>query len=369
MKNFEDTRQSDATQTVKNDASFVSFDGSFDDRLTGDYFASAGRSFTGTIAATHRHFWNPEDSRYIDFSIPFDVERSPIMPFSTVPELCSDLRNELSERQQVAFANDSLHWWLSGFLFGEQGALWLSLSLADMLGNPDGVEYVVNQAREEARHVAAFTRYIETRWGPPLPVAPAFRQLLGRIVNSDTIHRKLIGMQILVEGLAMGFMASLYNKAADPVLVRLAQLVMTDETFHHKAGHLWAENDLPRLSAAERADAEDWALECFQALMFNVFNPSQKTALYEKYGWDTEYVRQKIRAYYTEEVRKQELSEQAGVFRILARTLIRSGIVTERTRPVYAQWLDLDSLAEDDTNSVEASIARQGLELIASINC
>lgn len=367
MNEPEDACARDAA-AMKGDVSFASFHGSFDDRLNGDYFASAGKSFAGTIAATHRHFWNPDDSRYIDFSLPFDVDSSPIMPYSTVPELCSELRNELSERQQVAFANDSLHWWLSGFLYGEQGALSLSLSLADIVGNPDAVEYAVNQAREEARHVSAFTRYIQLRWGHPLPVAPAFRDLLRRIVEADTVHRKLIGMQVLVEGLAMGFMASLYNKAADPVLVRLAQLVMTDETFHHKAGYLWAENDLPRLSVAERADAEDWALECFQSLMFNVFNPSQKAALYQKYGWDTEHVRQKIRAYYTEEVRKQELSEQTGVFRILARTLIRSGIVTERTRAVYAQWVDIESFADDEMDSVEASIARQGLELIASIN-
>lgn len=357
-----------ARQSARSGASFTSFEGGFHERLSGDYFASAGENFAGTLAATHRHFWNPNDRRYIDFSLPFDIEGASIMPLSTVPELCCELRNDLTEPQQIAFANDSLHWWLSGFLYGEQGALSLSLSLADLLGNPDAVEYAVNQAREEARHVSAFTRYIYARWGRPLPVAPAFRDLLGRIVDSDRIHRKLIGMQVLVEGLAMGFMASLYNKAADPVLVRLAQLVMTDETFHHKAGALWAENDLPRLSVVERADAEDWALECFQALMFNVFNPSQKTQLYQKYGWDTELVRQELRAYYTDEVRRQELSEQAGVFRILAKTLIRSGIVTDRTRAAYAQWVDIDSLAEDDLDSVEASITRQGLELIASIN-
>ncbi len=368
MKSTEGACDTGADPAMKSRASFTSFRSDFVDRLNGAYFASAGESFAGTIAATHRHFWNPDDRRYIDFSLPFDIDSSPIMPFSTVPELRSDLRNELSYSQQVAFANDSLHWWLSGFLFGEQGALSLSLSLADLLGNPDAVEYAVNQAREEARHVAAFTRYIQRRWGLPLPVAPAFRDLLCRIVEADTIHRKLIGMQILVEGLAMGFMASLYNKAADPVLVRLAQLVMTDETFHHKAGCLWAENDLPLLSAAEHADAEDWALECFQSLMFNVFNPSQKAALYQKYGWDTEYVREKLRPYYTPEIRKQELSEQTGVFRILARTLIRSGIVTDRTRKVYAQWVDIDSFVGDETDSVEASIARRGLELIASIN-
>ena len=336
--------------------------------MSREYFSICGDSFARTIAATDKHFWNPDDSRYIDFSIGFDLKSQAIMPFSTVPELCCDLKEELNPNQQIEFANDSLHWWLSGFLYGEQGALSLSLSLCELLGNPDAVEYASNQAREEARHVNAFTRYIAARWGSPLEVSPAFRDLLCKIVYSPSIHRKIVGMQLLVEGLAMGFMASLYNKASDPVLVRLAQLVMTDEAFHHKAGHLWACNDFPRLSRAEREDAEDWALECFQSLMFNVFNPTQKVELYQKYGWSTDYARKKIREFYTDQIRKDELSERTGVFRILVRTLIRSGIVSERTQNIYAQWLDLNSLNADETNPVESDIAKKGLEFLASVN-
>ena len=101
--------------------------------------------------------------------------------------------------------------------------------------------------------------------------------------------------------------------------------------------------------------------------MFDVFNPSQKTELYKKYGWNPEYAKQKIRVYYTEEVRKKELSEQVGFFRILARTLIRSGVVSDRTLSVYAKWIDLDSFCNDEMNPVESSIAKKGLEFIASV--
>lgn len=348
--------------------SFTPFLGKFEDRLSDNYFLSSGTSFSKTIAATHTHFWNPDDRRYIDFSIPFDLHAHSIMPFSTVPELCCELKNEISPERQIIFANDSLHWWLSGFLYGEQGALSLSLSLGEMLGNPDAVEYAANQAREEARHVSAFSKYIQSRWGSPLEVSPAFRDLLGRIVSSRTIHRKIVGMQILVEGLAMGFMASLFKKSSDPVLVRLAQLVMTDETFHHKAGQLWALNDFPKMNQADRNDAEDWALECFQELMFKVFNPSQKTNLYKKYGWSVDYVKEKVRCYYTDEIRRKEFSEHNGVFRILVKTMIRSGIVSERTSHFYEKWLDLDCLQDDEKDSVEFQIARAGLEFLASVN-
>ncbi len=347
--------------------SFLPFDGTFEDRLSKSYFSKTRGGFSKVIAATDEHFWNPDDRRYIDFSLEFDLKNHAIMPFDTVPELCCDLRDELTPDQQIEFANDSLHWWLSGFLYGEQGALSLSLSLCEILGNPDAVENASNQAREEARHVNAFNKYIGTRWGCPMEVSPAFRDLLSEIVTSRSIHRKIVGMQLLVEGLAMGFMASLYNKASDPVLVRLAQLVMTDEAFHHKAGQMWALQDFKKLSLADREDAEDWAVDCFQSLMFEVFNPSQKIALYQKYGWDADYARKKIRKYYTEDVRRQELSEQSGVFRILAKTLIRSGIVSKRTRHIYSQWLDLDSLNSDDTNSVETFIAKKGMEFISSV--
>lgn len=347
---------------------FTSFSGTFQDRLRPSYFLEKSNIFNKMISLTHEHFWDPNDPAYINFNAPFDLSKYPVMPFETVPELCSPLAEKLTASQKISFANDSAHWWLSGFLHGEQGALSLSISLCELFQNPNAIEYAANQAREEARHVAAFTNYIQSRWGDPLPVNSVFGALLNEIVLSKQIYRKIVGMQILVEGLAMGFMASLYAKANDPVLTRLAQLVMTDETFHHKAGKLWAEYDLPELSVEEKNDAEDWALKCFQGLMFNVFNPSQKEHIYRKYGLSVEEVRAHLKTTYTEEVRRKEMSDFAGVFRILVKTLLKSGIVTDRTRSMYTKWVDLDSINDDQTEPIEDIITSEGVIFLDRIN-
>lgn len=347
---------------------FYPFDGGFAERLEPDYIGKRDTVFERTVALSDAHFWDPHDPEYIDFRVPFDLEAAAIMPFESVPELNCAVAANFTPKQKIAFANDSLHWWLSGFLYGEQGALSLSLDLCGLLGSPGAVEYAANQAREEARHVAAFSAYIRSRWGAPLPVGAAFRELLCRIVHADKIHRKIIGMQVLVEGLAMGFMTSLYHKASDPVLVRLAQLVMADETFHHKAGRLWAERDFPALSDSDKEDAEDWALQCFESLMFNVFNPSQKHLLYAKHGLDPEQVRLHLREYYTQDVRRREMAEQTGVLRIVVKTLFHSGIVTERTRAKYMQWVDLNELRSEEGKEVEEIIADAGLTFLETVN-
>ncbi len=61
--------------------------------------------------------------------------------------------------------------------------------------------------------------------------------------------------------------------ANDPLLRRVCQLVMTDEAFHHKFGKIWAHATMPNLPAEEHDAVEDWALECFNTLLFNLVNP------------------------------------------------------------------------------------------------
>jgi len=122
-------------------------------------------AFDGIISATHDHFWDPLDRSYIDFEQPFDMARTPLMPLDFITELKSAVADRLDERQQIGLANDVTHWSLSSILHGEQGALSLSASLCHLLVDPGAQEYAANQAREEARHVTGFSRYIQARWG------------------------------------------------------------------------------------------------------------------------------------------------------------------------------------------------------------
>jgi hypothetical protein len=186
------------------------------------------------------------------------------------PIFQTKLGETLSGRDRGKFANESARWILSSILHGEQGALSLSASLCHILKDPGAQEYAANQAREEARHVTGFARYIQARWGKPLPVGPTLSSLLTEMVLAPEVFKKIVGMQMLVEGLAMGAFATLYTRSRDPLLVRLTQLVMTDEAFHHKFGKIWADRTIPHLAEEERNLIEDWAAQVFTGLLFNI---------------------------------------------------------------------------------------------------
>jgi hypothetical protein len=247
-------------------------------------------AFDKIISATHDHFWDPLDTKYIDFSAPFDMENEYLID----PELNGDLKtavaDKLDEKQKIKLVNLDTQWGLSSILHGEAGALALSASLCHILKDPGAQEYAANQTREEARHVAGFSRYIHARWGKPVAVGPALGNTLTELVNTPLVWKKIVGMQMLVEGLAMGAFASFYKAGRDPLMVKLMQLVMTDEAFHHKFGKIWADRTIPKLSKEEQDIIEDWAAECFQTLLFNLVNPEQKQILYKEFGIDWQQV-------------------------------------------------------------------------------
>src|SRR6516164_1563143 len=184
-------------------------------------YGERSTAFDKIISATHDHFWDPLDKKYIDFSGPFDLTAKTIMPMNFFPIFATRIGDAMTEEQKIKFANQASRWQLSAILHGEQGALALSASLCHILKDPGAQEYAANQTREEARHVTAFSAYIKSRWGTPLACGPTLKNLLTEIVLAPEVYKKIVGMQMLVEGLAMGAFATLYQKSADPLLVKL----------------------------------------------------------------------------------------------------------------------------------------------------
>jgi hypothetical protein len=325
-------------------------------------------AFDQIISATHDHFWDPMDPAYVRFDQPFNLKDDTVLPREMIPELHSAVADKLDEGQKIALANESARWTLSSILHGEQGALSLSASLCLQLRDPGAQEYASNQVREEARHVTAFGRYMQARWGEPLPVGQTLGTLLNDIVSSEEIYKKLIGMQMLVEGLAMGAFATLHSRSHDPLLVKVTQLVMTDEAFHHKFGRIWAERTIPHLTPAEQEKVEDWAAQCFQTLLFNLVNAEQKQVIYDQFGLDWQWVRAAVMESFGDEDRRRLMKQSNNIFRVLIKTLLHAGIITERSRSLYATWVDMDELASESSEMVGDPIAEEGIEYLREIN-
>jgi hypothetical protein len=340
----------------------------FQSMMDAERYGARTTAFDKIISATHDHFWDPLDPKYIDFSSKFDLENEYIMPPSLNLDLQTAIGDRLNEKQKIKLVNSSSHWSLSSILHGEQGALALSASLCHILRDPGAQEYAANQTREEARHVTAFAKYIQVRWGKPLPVGPALGELLSEMVLSPFVWKKLVGMQMLVEGLAMGAFATNYQYTNDPLMKRLCQLVMTDEAFHHKFGKIWADKTIPHLSEVERNLIEDWAREVFQGLLFNLGSPEQKKSIYAQFGIEWEWAQKAFAEAFTDARVRERMRESANIFRVLIKTLVKAGIITDRTRGFYAAYVDMAELHKEGDRMVGDDIAEEGIKYLLQIN-
>ncbi len=345
----------------------VAFD-DFPSMIETQRYGSRSDAFDEIISATVDHFWDPRDPAYLSYDVPFDQNEDTLMPLEFSPEMNSAVADKLDEGQKIQLSNELTRFSLSQVLHGEQGALSLSVSLCQILWDPGAQEYAANQAREEARHVDAFTHYIGTRWGQPLPVGGVLGDFMNEIIQAPEVYKKLIGMQMIIEGFAMGAFATIHSKTRDPLLRRVIQLVMTDEAFHHKFGRIWADATVPKLGEEEHEKVELWAAECFQRVRYNLMSPDQKKDIYPKFGLDWEWVRDAVNESFTDGVRRKAMTRSTNAFRVLIKTLLHAGIITERTRHVYAEWVDMAELRGESPDVIGGDVAEASLAELRDIN-
>ena len=182
------------------------------------------------------------------------------------------------------------------------------------------------------------------------------------------VYKKIVGMQMLVEGLAMGAFATLYQRSHDPLLVKLCQLVMTDEAFHHKFGKIWADRTIPKLTEEEHNIVEDWAAQCFQTLLFNLINAEQMKVVYAAVGIEWQDAMAAIMEAFTDDDRREAMKQSANIFRVLIKTLLNAGIITDRTRAFYGMYIDMDELKNEGDRMVGDDIAEEGIKYLQTIN-
>jgi hypothetical protein len=332
-------------------------------------YADRTDAFDSIISLTRDHHWDPNDPAYVDYdAAPFDLANETIMPRDFTAELNCAVADRLDEGQQIRLANEVTRFSLSSILHGEQGAMSLSASLCEILRDPGAQEYAANQVREEARHVTGFSRYIGARWGTPIACGSTLANLMNEIVLAPEVYKKLVGMQMLIEGLAMGAFATIHSRTRDPLLRRVVQLTMADEAFHHRFGKIWADRTVPKLSEEEHEKVEAWAARCFQTLLFNLINAEQKQAIYPQFGLDWQWVRGAVMEAFTDADRRRMMTEGTNIFRVLIKTLLKAGIITERTKPLYAAWVDMEELRKEPDEVAGMDVADATVAELREIN-
>jgi hypothetical protein len=161
----------------------------------------------------------------------------------------------------LRFGMESQNWTLSQFLHGEQGALLCTAQIVETVPWIDAKYYAATQVMDEARHVEVFSRYLDEKLNGRYPVNAHLKMLLDDIIADNRWDMTYLGMQIMVEGLALAAFGFLHQMTTEPLLKKLLRYVMSDEARHVAFGVLSLQEYYAQLSAREIKERQEFAFE------------------------------------------------------------------------------------------------------------
>ncbi len=165
------------------------------------------------------------------------------------------------DKEWLEFGIQGRKWMLSQFLHGEQGALICTAKITETVPWYDAKLYASTQVVDEARHVEVFARYLDEKLGGGYQVNTHLGMLLDDIVNDSRWDLTYLGMQIMVEGLALAAFGFLHQLTTEPLLKHLLRYVMSDEARHVAFGVLSLKEVYDGMSDAEMKDRQEFAYE------------------------------------------------------------------------------------------------------------
>ena len=165
------------------------------------------------------------------------------------------------DKEWLEFGVQSQNWTLSQFLHGEQGALICTAKVVETVPWIDAKYYAATQVMDEARHVEVFAKYLDEKLSGHYPINAHLRLLLDDIINDSRWDMTYLGMQIMVEGLALAAFGFIQQMTTEPLLKQLLRYVMADEARHVAFGVLSLQEYYQELDASEIRERQEFAFE------------------------------------------------------------------------------------------------------------
>ena len=203
--------------------------------------------------------WNGSIDLNWEYTHPADEKI--IEPDEQLPHETLEAYENLSEEEKILFDRHSTAELMSQFLHGEQGALLVASQLASCAPTYNAKLYAASQTFDEARHVEVFNRYLQEKIGIHYPINPSLKLLLDKILTDERWDLKFIGMQIIIEGLALAAFQMLKAITKDPLLKQLLHYVVRDEARHVTFGINYLEEYIKTLSPEEIEERAQFAYE------------------------------------------------------------------------------------------------------------
>jgi P-aminobenzoate N-oxygenase AurF len=220
----------------------------------------------------------------IDWDLPVDPANIMETPEEFVPIYGSRQWEILNAAERDELGHHLGAWLFSQFLHGEQGALTVAARIVESVPDMDSKFYAATQTMDEARHVELYSRFLREKVGLYYPINNDLAKLLADALNDARWDLPYLGMQVLIEGLALAAFGVHRDLAQNALVKQLLAYVMQDEARHVAFGRLALRDYYAELTEAERAEREEFVVEgCY--LMRNRFRGRE---VWERMGFDVE---------------------------------------------------------------------------------
>src|SRR5438270_9878910 len=208
--------------------------------------------------------WNATTDIDWDIDVdPWKIARDPNNPLNTTMALdrAGTVLEKLSDDEWYDLGAAQQAWTLSQFMHGEQGALICTAKIVESVPWIDAKYYAATQVMDEARHVEVYAKYLKEQLAHEFPINLDLRALLDDVVSDSRWDMTYLGMQIMIEGLALAAFGFQYQTSPDPLLKQITRYVMADEARHVAFGVLSLQEAYRELSAAEIRERQEFCDE------------------------------------------------------------------------------------------------------------
>ena len=203
--------------------------------------------------------WDAADR--IDWSQNLDPENPMLLPENRIAIYGTPMWDKLNNKEKANFRRHAQAWNISQFLHGEQGALICTAKIVQQVPNMDSKFYAATQVIDEARHVEAYSRLLHEKFELAYPITPPLKALLNDVIADSRWDFTYLGMQVLIEGLALAAFQGIRTDSRNPLAASVNAYVMQDEARHVAFGRLALRDYYPQLSDAERDEREEFVVE------------------------------------------------------------------------------------------------------------
>ena len=191
------------------------------------------------------------------------------------------------EREFTALGIEMFKAQLSQFMHGEQGAMLTAAKLVEAVPWIDAKYYAATQTMDEARHTEVFAKYLDTKLGDAYPMSPFLEQQIDALLEDSRWDIAYLGMQIVIESLALAAFGDMLRRIQEPLLRKLLRYVMSDEARHVAFGVLSLQELYAGLTEAELKDRQEFLVENTLRSRARSTTPE----VWERMGLDVEDVR------------------------------------------------------------------------------